>query len=154
MVVTGLASLAFVNIAMYSVLRRITTCITLVGERAILGRVIPMDEQVSVYLMIGGAVFAGVGDLEFNLTGYILIMVNCLFTAGYLIFIKQSQSLGLSDFALMYYSNIVGVPIYIFMVLTTEIGGVLSFTGMSEPGFIVRSARSFGTASIFADPTS
>jgi drug/metabolite transporter (DMT)-like permease len=141
MVVTGLASLAFINIPMYSVLRRLTTCITLVGERIVLGRTIPSDEQTSVYLMVGGAVFAGIGDLEFSWLGYILIMVNCVFTAGYLIFIKQSQSLGLSDFALMYYSNIVGIPIYIAMVLLTEIEGVLRFDGMLDAGFIVRSPR-------------
>jgi len=59
MVVTGLASLAFVNIAMYSVLRRLTTCITLAGEIYLLKRVVPSDEQYSVVLMVLGAVLAG-----------------------------------------------------------------------------------------------
>lgn len=59
MVVTGLASLAFVNIAMYSVLRRLTTCITLAGEVYLLQRVVPADEQYSVVLMVLGALLAG-----------------------------------------------------------------------------------------------
>lgn len=157
MVVTGLASLAFVNIAMYTVLRRLTTFVTLAGEYYLLKRAIPQDEQASVIAMVFGAILAGWcvnqvfpfflwpflitnfrGDLEFSLIGYILIFINCLFTAWYLISIKQTQSLGLNTFALMYYNNIVALPMFFILALMTERQSLLEFDQWTDPGFIVR----------------
>jgi drug/metabolite transporter (DMT)-like permease len=103
-----------------------------------LNRIIPMDEQSSVVAMMVGAILAGWGDLEFHLIGYVLIVINCLFTAGYLIFIKQTQSLGLGEFALMYYNNIAAVPLYIVIILFTEIRSVIHFPYLFDPGFLVR----------------
>lgn len=37
-----------------SVLRRLTTWVTLIGEQQFLTRVIPKDEQLSIYLMLIG----------------------------------------------------------------------------------------------------
>jgi drug/metabolite transporter (DMT)-like permease len=79
-------------IPIYSVLRRLTTVITLAGEIYLLSRQIPFDEQASVIMMVFGAFIAGWGDLEFHLWGYMLIGLNCVATAGYLVTIKQVRS--------------------------------------------------------------
>jgi hypothetical protein len=137
MVTTGLASLAYVNIPMYSVLRRLTTCITLIGEQVYLKRVVPADEQQSVYLMVFGAVIAGWGDLEFHLLGYVLIFINCVFTAWYLLAIKKAKDeTGLNTFGFMFYNNLFSLPLFAVIVLVTEAQSVIHFPYWTDPGFL------------------
>jgi solute carrier family 35 protein len=137
MVTTGLASLTYVNIPMYSVLRRLTTWITLIGEQQFLTRVIPRDEQFSIYLMLIGAIAAGWGDLEFNLLGYVLIFVNCIFTAGYLLAIKGAKDqTNLNTFGLMFYNNLFSFPLYVVIVACTELTDILKYDRWTDVGFL------------------
>jgi len=137
MVTTGLASLTYVNIAMYSVLRRLTTWITLIGEQQFLTRVIPRDEQLSIYLMLLGAIAAGWGDLEFHLLGYVLIFVNCLFTAGYLLAIKDAKDqTNLNTFGLMFYNNLFSFPLYLVIVACTELTDIVQYDKWTDLGFL------------------
>jgi solute carrier family 35 protein len=136
MVLTGLASLAFVNIAMYSVLRRLATVVTLFGEKYYLGISVPQDEAQSVYIMLGGALVAGWGDLEFHLLGYVLIAINCIFTAWYLLAIKGAQPLRLNVFGQILYTNIFGAPIFLVLMIFTELDGVLAYPNWTNIGFL------------------
>lgn len=43
--------------------------------------------------MIGGAVVAGLFDLKFELTGYLLVLTNDFFTAAYGVSIKRALNL-------------------------------------------------------------
>lgn len=54
MVVTGLLSLHLVNITMYTILRRITTIVTLLLERKYLSKRHTLSEVVSVLLILLG----------------------------------------------------------------------------------------------------
>lgn len=49
--------------------------------------------QLSVALMIGGALIAAMYDLEFNLPGYLLTLGNDFFTAAYGVTIKRALNL-------------------------------------------------------------
>lgn len=108
------------------------------GERMFLGIQVPQDEASSVYLMLGGALLAGIGDLEFHFLGYVLIGVNCIFTAWYLLAIKRAQSFKLNVFGQMLYTNLFGVPIFFVLFLFGESMDVMSFDGWLDPGFLVR----------------
>lgn len=46
--------------------------------------------QLSVGLMIGGALLAAVFDLKFELAGYLLILSNDFFTAAYGVAVKRA----------------------------------------------------------------
>jgi uncharacterized membrane protein YoaK (UPF0700 family) len=43
------------------------------GEKVMLSRIIPVDEQSSVAAMMVGAVMAGWGDLEFHVLGMLCV---------------------------------------------------------------------------------
>ena len=47
--------------------------------------------QLSVGLMLGGAAVAALGDLSFNLIGYIVIFFNDLFTALNGVILKRTS---------------------------------------------------------------
>lgn len=119
-------------------LRRLATVVTLFGERYLLGIEVPMDEERSIYVMLGGAIIAGWGDLEFHVLGYFLIAINCIFTAWYLLAIKQVQSLNLNVFGQMLYTNLFGAPIFFILMMLTEIPGIIQFEHWTSIGFLVR----------------
>ena len=52
-----------------------------------------LTRQVSVGLMIGGAVVAAFFDLKFELGGYLMILSNDFFTAAYGVSIKRALNL-------------------------------------------------------------
>lgn len=110
MVVTGLAALKYLNIPMYNSLRRITTLLTMIGESYLLNVRSSTPVQLSVWLMMFGALIASVYDFDFSMIGYILVALNCVFTAAYLLSIAKLGKQGLNTFGLMYYNNLQSIP--------------------------------------------
>jgi len=136
MVVTGLAALQYVNVPMYSALRRITTCIVMVGEEVILKKYYPIDEQISVYLMVFGAMIGSWGDLTFDAFGYALTTLNCVVTALYLVYIpKKTNETGLTQWGLMYYNNIMSIPFMIVIIYFTEWEYLLQYNQWTSGAF-------------------
>lgn len=138
MVVTGLAALQFINVPMFSALRRFTTLIVIVGEAVYLKKFTPRDEAWSVYAMVIGAVIAGLGDLSFNAIGYFLCALNCVVTALYLVFIaKVKNETNLDTFGLMFYNNVLSIPFVILVVLGLEFEDVINYPYWTDPGFLL-----------------
>ena len=71
--------------------------------------------QFSVYLMVIGALIAAVYDFDFSLLGYVLVALNCVFTAAYLLAIAKFGKQGLNTFGLMYYNNIQSLPLVVLL---------------------------------------
>jgi len=136
MVLSGLAPLYYVNVPMYGALRRVTTFIVILGERFFLNKTTPTDEVLSVVFMVFGASVAGYGDLTFNLIGYVLVMINCVITALYLVYIaKTTAETKLDTFGLMYYNNILSFPFVLVMAFVFEYNDVINFPLASDYGF-------------------
>merc|ERR1711968_170159 len=57
-VVTGLAALQFLNVPMFSALRRIATVCTMMAEFYVLNKVESRDVQIAVGVMVGGSMLA------------------------------------------------------------------------------------------------
>ena len=96
---------------MFNALRRATTLITMIGESYLLGARNTRLVQFTVWLMIGGAMLAGFYDFDYNALGYLLVILNCVFTAAYLLLIaKLGKSSGLNTFGLMWYNNVQSIP--------------------------------------------
>jgi len=136
MVITGLAALRYVNVPVYSALRRLTTFIVIVGQYFLLKKTVPVDELCSVIMMVIGAFVAGWGDLSFDLYGYFLTALNCVVTAIYLVLIaKKSEQTGMETFGLMFYNNILSLPIVAIIVILTEREELASFDRWHDVGF-------------------
>ena len=69
--------------------------------------------QASVYLMVVGALIAAAYDFDFSLVGYVLVALNCFFTAAYLLSIAKFGKQGLNTFGLMYYNNLQSLPLVV-----------------------------------------
>jgi len=138
MVVTGLAALRYVNVPMYSALRRLTSFIVILIQYFVLQKTVGTREFISIVMMVLGALVAGWGDLHFDLYGYFLTVLNCVVTALYLVLIaKKSQETGLQTFGLMYYNNILSLPIIVVITLALEWKQLMAFNKWLNPGFLV-----------------
>lgn len=72
-----------------------------------------------------------------------LIFVNCLFTAGYLLAIKNAKDeTNLNTFGLMFYNNLFSFPLYILIVAFTELNAILAYDKWTDPGFLVSTQMS------------
>jgi len=128
MVLTGLAALKYVNVPMYSALRRLTTFIVIVAQFFMLGKTVSTEELLSVVAMVFGAIIASFGDLTFDLWGYILVGLNCATTAWYLVLIaKKQRETGLNSFGLMFYNNIFSIPLITILVYFSEYDDLVAF---------------------------
>jgi len=140
MVVTGLASLQFLNIPMFNTLRRASTVLTMLGEWTLLGRSSSVRVQASVWLMLASALLSGVSDMDFSLIGYGLVLLNCLFTAAYLLLIQKLDvsHTGLNTFALMWYNNVQSLPLVLALcAFGGDFVGVRSYPRLTDTGFLV-----------------
>lgn len=84
-----------------------------------------------------GASLAGARDMQFSLKGYILIGLNCIFTATYLICIHLTKKTEMNAFSLMFYTNIFGAPIFFIMFMIIESNDIMLFKDYNSVGFMV-----------------
>ncbi len=138
--VSGLGSTQNLNLPMFTVLRRISILMTMVGEYWIFKVMPSYPVQISVYLMIIGAVIAGLDSLAFNLYGYICVMVNNFFTAGYGVIIKLKLDVNkeIGKYGLLYYCALFTSPISFLVVwLTGDLDKVLLYPDWLNVGFLI-----------------
>jgi hypothetical protein len=68
----------------------------------------------------------------------VLIFVNCIFTAGYLLAIKGAKDqTNLNTFGLMFYNNLFSFPLYVVIVACTELTDILKYDRWTDVGFLV-----------------
>jgi len=138
MAITGLSALSYVNVPVFSALRRGVTLIVMLGEYLLLGKRTDRDESMSIYFMILGAVVAGWGDMHASFIGYALTLLNCVVTAGYLVFIKRtSQETKLDNFSLMLYNNMLSFVPVLIVTMYSEYTGLVTFDNYFNIGFII-----------------
>lgn len=138
MVVSGLSALSMVNVPMFSALRRLSTLLVMIQQFYFLGKKVEPAEFFSVILMIFGAIIAAWGDLTFDIFGYTLTIINCFFTAWYLVLIATTQkATELDSFGLMYYNNLLSLPGVIIIVYFSEWDVIMSFTEWKDSAFLL-----------------
>lgn len=137
-VVSGLMALRYLNVPMFSTLRKGTALLVLVGEKLVLGRTAPAPVWAAISVMVSGGVLAGFTDLTMSVPGYVFVAICCVATAMYLIMIvRVGASSGLDTFGLLYYNNVLSVPLMLgYLVLcTNELQGVLKYPRLGDASF-------------------
>ena len=86
----GLSSSNSLSVAMFTALRRGSIVITLLGEIYFLKQKKSLYVQITVYLMIVGALVAVIGDRTFSVMGYIHVFFANILTAASQVLTKKT----------------------------------------------------------------
>ncbi|KAJ0083885.1 hypothetical protein Patl1_31136 [Pistacia atlantica] len=136
MLVSGMYSLKYINIAMVTILKNVTNILTAVGELYIFRKQQNQKVWTAMFLMIISAITGGITDLSFNGTGYAWQIINCVLTASYSLTLRlvmdkakqATRSGSLNEFSMV---DVINLPM--FWVAATAsgfLGLAISFTSM------------------------
>ncbi|GMH34200.1 hypothetical protein BSKO_02034 [Bryopsis sp. KO-2023] len=116
--VSGLIGTGGLNVPMFIALRRFTLLLTVLLELFWFGKRHSQTTYFAVGIMILGALIAALTDLTFNLRGYIAVFTNNLFTAAYLVMIKNVKTAKeLTTTGLLFYNSMLSIPLLLVAVL-------------------------------------
>mmetsp|Transcript_13755 Transcript_13755/g.31545 ORF Transcript_13755/g.31545 Transcript_13755/m.31545 type:complete len:365 (+) Transcript_13755:36-1130(+) len=139
-ILTGLSATQNLSLPMMVLLRRASILMTMLLEKWMLGSDPSKTVQISVGLMLGGALVAALGDLSFNLFGYIVIFFNDVFTALNGVILKRTaEEYRKSKMTVLYLNSMlsaIGVSCIILMK-PGEVERVQNFPLWTESGFVV-----------------
>ena len=139
-ILTGLSATQNLSLPMMVLLRRASILMTMLLEKWMLNSNPSKTVQLSVGLMLAGAMVAALGDLSFNMIGYIVIFFNDLFTALNGVIMKRTaEEYRKSKMTVLFLNSFlsaVGVSIIIFLV-PGEVEKIVNFDLYSNPSFMV-----------------
>ncbi|CAG5126394.1 unnamed protein product, partial [Candidula unifasciata] len=134
----GLGGTKKLSLPMFTVLRRFSILFTMIAEYYILNVRASWFVQMSVYLMILGAVIAAGTDLSFDLLGYTFILLNDVATAANGVYTKQKlEAKSLGKYGLLYYNSLIMfLPVLILTIYSGELIEAYMFEQWADPVFL------------------
>lgn len=139
-VVSGIVALRYLNIPMFSTLRKFTVLFVLAGEIFLLSKPAKPTVWIAVGVMLSGGLLAGVTDLTMSVPGYVCVSICCLATALYLVMIvRVTKATRLDTFGLLFYNNVLSMPLMLLFLafFTTELQDVRSFPQLHDRSFLL-----------------
>ncbi|KAG2438204.1 hypothetical protein HXX76_005808 [Chlamydomonas incerta] len=115
----ALFGLKTLNIPMYNVLKRLTPMMVLTVKSIIRKRWPRLEISLSVLLVVAGCVVAGIGDLSFDLLGYLFALMSCTMQAAYLLLVEFQGEEGVSTSEMLYYNAITSLPFLLLVCAAT-----------------------------------
>lgn len=108
----GLGGTKELSLPMFTMLRRFSILITMLGEYYLLNIRPKFSVKISVGMMVSGAVIAASNDLGFNFNGYMFVLFNDFLTAANGVFTKKklNSKKEMGKYGLMYYSSLFMIP--------------------------------------------
>lgn len=124
---------------MFTVLRRFSIVMTMIGEFYILHVVAPPKIVASVFAMVGGALVAAVDDLGFDLEGYTSVLLNDFFTAANGVYTrKKLDAKELGKYGLLFYNALIMLPpLFVISLMSGDLDRTIRFNGWSNPAFVM-----------------
>lgn len=134
-----MSALSRVNIPMYGVLKSATTPFVLLLDYVLRDKRASMRVQLSVYMTALGGFVAGLGDLTFDMAGYILALSSAMATAAYVVIVgKLGEELQLDSFTLLLYNNCWSLPFsFLLVVANGEMGALYRVTHPTDVVFVL-----------------
>jgi len=138
MLFTGFLALVHLSVPMVTIFKNVTNLFTVFGDWYIFNEPASYLSILSVIIMTVGAILAGANDLEFDLRGYIWMILNCITTSSYVLYMRYaSNNIKLSKFGMVYYNNMLSSIILLpIMILKGELS-LLSNPIYYKPAFLV-----------------
>ncbi|KAK3812854.1 MAG: nucleotide sugar transporter [Benniella sp.] len=138
MIYTGSKSLQFLSIPVYTIFKNLTIILIAYGEVLWFGSKVTPLMLLSFVFMVLSSVIAGWSDVssflstdstdstdstevvQFN-TGYGWMALNCLSSAGYVLFMrKRIKHFNFKDFDTVYYNNLLSLPVMLLLSFCLE----------------------------------
>ncbi|KAH1115113.1 hypothetical protein J1N35_008491 [Gossypium stocksii] len=124
MLVSGMYSLKYINIAMVTILKNMTNILTAIGEYYVFRKHQNQKVWTAMLMMIISAVSGGITDLSFDAKGYTWQILNCILTAAYSLTLrlvmdkaKQATKSGsLNNVSMVLLNNLLSLPFAIFLI--------------------------------------
>jgi GDP-mannose transporter len=121
MLCTGFLSLVHNNVPMVTVCKNLTNVVTIAGDAFFFGEKVTSLTVLSIFIMVLGAVLAGAHDLEFSVTGYLYMGLNCFFTSGYVLYMRYaSTTVKVPKFGMVFYNNLLSIALLLPLILLTN----------------------------------
>ncbi|XP_021278686.1 GDP-mannose transporter GONST2 [Herrania umbratica] len=125
MLVSGMYSLKYINIAMVTILKNMTNILTAIGEYYVFRKRQNQKVWTAMFMMIISAVSGGITDLSFDATGYTWQILNCILTAGYSLTLRHvmgkakqtTKSGSLNEVSMVLLNNLLSLPFGIFLII-------------------------------------
>lgn len=114
----GLGGTKELSLPMFTMLRRFSILITMLGEYYLLNIRPKFSVKISVGMMVSGAIIAASNDLGFNFNGYMFVLFNDFLTAANGVFTKKklNSKKEMGKYGLMYYSSLFMIPPALILV--------------------------------------
>ncbi|KAF8981204.1 GDP-mannose transporter into the lumen of the Golgi [Entomortierella lignicola] len=132
MIYSGSKSLQFLSIPVYTIFKNLTIILIAYGEVLWFGSKVTPIMLLSFLLMVLSSVIAGWSDISsfvprdstdlvrLNL-GYVWMALNCLFSAGYVLYMrKRIKYFNFKDFDTVYYNNMLSLPVMLILSFCLE----------------------------------
>ncbi|KAG7019145.1 GDP-mannose transporter GONST2, partial [Cucurbita argyrosperma subsp. argyrosperma] len=118
MLVSGMYSLKYINIAMVTILKNVTNIMTAIGELYIFRKRQNQKVWTAMFLMIISAISGGITDLTFDTLGYGWQVTNCVLTASYSLTLRRimdeakklTRSGSLNEASMVLLNNLLSLP--------------------------------------------
>ncbi|CAL5353116.1 unnamed protein product [Camellia sinensis] len=128
MLVSGMYSLKYINIAMVTILKNVTNILTAIGEFYIFRKCQNQKVWTAMFLMIISAISGSITDLSFDAVGYTWQIVNCILTASYSLTLRRimdkakqlTRSGSLNEISMVLLNNMLSLPFAIFLIILFE----------------------------------
>ncbi|XP_022664225.1 UDP-N-acetylglucosamine/UDP-glucose/GDP-mannose transporter-like isoform X2 [Varroa jacobsoni] len=137
--VSGFIGTKRLSLPMFTVLRRFSIVMTMIGEFYVLNMVAPLRIVASVFAMVGGALIAAVDDLGFDFEGYTSVLINDFFTAANGVYTrKKLDAKDLGKYGLLFYNAMFMLPpLLLTSIITGDLQRAINFVGWTNPIFVM-----------------
>ncbi|KAG1680828.1 hypothetical protein FOA52_008161 [Chlamydomonas sp. UWO 241] len=146
MIATSYLALQRIGIGMFTLLKNMANLLTIIGDWYFFGKTYNLKVWGSLLLMMASAAVGSFTDLQFDMAGYTWQMINCVFTAGYALYLSNtmarvaphtSNGERLSEFSMVFYNNFLSLgPVLVLMVFFGEFGKLQQQPALSNPEFL------------------
>eukprot|EP01012_Entosiphon_sulcatum_P013301 TRINITY_DN18566_c0_g1_i1.p1 TRINITY_DN18566_c0_g1~~TRINITY_DN18566_c0_g1_i1.p1 ORF type:complete len:378 (+),score=71.52 TRINITY_DN18566_c0_g1_i1:115-1248(+) len=136
---SGLRGTKSLSLPMFTVLRRFSIPCTMLLERYVFAKVAATQVQVSVFMMVLGAVIAAADDFAFDGLGYSYLFVNDLLTAANNVITKRKADTSLGEWGVLFYNALFTLPVSCFLYVVfsrDDLERVVAFPYWSDRGFV------------------
>jgi solute carrier family 35 protein len=145
--VCGLSGTKTLSLPMFTVLRRTSIVLTMALERWLLGTEYSFKLTLSIVFILFGSIIAASLDMQFDLLGYAMTMLNNIFTSTGGVMTKMKLDTPTKEKAtlnsmcsLMYTYSLVGAPLFLVSVLVLypdTLTEAYHFEHWNNPQFVI-----------------